>query len=34
MIFAMMQMPLTKRYQLEPATLEVSDAREGDIGKG
>jgi intracellular septation protein len=34
MIFAMMQMPLTKRYQLEPATLEASDAREGDIGKG
>ena len=26
MIFAMMQMPLTKRYQLEPATLEASDA--------
>lgn len=34
MIFAMMQMPLTKRYQLEPATLEASDTREGDIGKG
>jgi intracellular septation protein len=34
MIFAMMQMPLTKRYHLEPATLEASDAREGDIGKG
>jgi intracellular septation protein len=33
MIFAMMQMPLTKRYHLEPATLEASDAREGDIGK-
>ena len=32
MIFAMMQMPLTKRYHLEPATLEASDAREGDIG--
>jgi hypothetical protein len=23
-----------KRYQQEPATLETSDAREGDIGKG
>ena len=34
MIFAMMQMPLTKRYHLEPASLEASDAREGDIGPG
>jgi intracellular septation protein len=34
MVFAMLQMPLVKRYQQEPATLETSDAREGDIGKG
>lgn len=34
MIFAMMQMPLTRRYHLEPATLEASDAREGDVSKG
>jgi intracellular septation protein len=34
MIFAMMQMPLTRRYHLEPATLEASDAKEGDVGKG
>src|SRR6476660_6316555 len=33
MIFAMMQMPLTKRYLLEPATLEASDAKEGDVGR-
>jgi intracellular septation protein len=32
MIFAIMQMPLTKRHHLEPTALEVSDAREGDIG--
>ena len=34
MIFAMMQMPLTKRHHLEPATLEASDAKEGDVSKG
>ncbi|HRO00094.1 septation protein A [Nitrobacter sp.] len=34
MIFAMMQMPLTRRYHLEPATLEASDAKEGDISEG
>lgn len=34
MVFAMLQMPLVKRYGCEPATLEASDAREGDIGKG
>ena len=34
MVFAMLQMPLIKRYSREPATLEASDAREGDIGKG
>lgn len=33
MIFAMMQMPLTRRHHLEPATLEASDAREGDVSK-
>jgi intracellular septation protein len=33
MVFAMLQMPLIKRYSCEPATLEASDAREGDIGK-
>ncbi|MBN8979469.1 MAG: septation protein A [Rhizobiales bacterium] len=34
MVFAMLQMPLVKRYSCEPATLESSDAREGDVGKG
>lgn len=34
MIFAMMQMPLTRRYHLEPATLEASDAKEGDVSGG
>ncbi|MBN9001706.1 MAG: septation protein A [Rhizobiales bacterium] len=34
MVFAMLQMPLVKRYSREPETLEASDAREGDIGKG
>ncbi len=34
MIFAMMQMPLTRRYHLEPASLEASDAKEGDISEG
>src|ERR1700688_1567368 len=34
MIFAIAQMPLTKRYHLEPATLEASDAAEGDVSKG
>jgi intracellular septation protein len=33
MVFAMLQMPLVKRYSCEPATLESSDARAGDIGK-
>ena len=33
MIFAMTQMPLTKRYHLEPASLETSDATEGDVSK-
>jgi len=34
MVFAMLQMPLVKRYSRDPETLEASDAREGDIGKG
>jgi intracellular septation protein len=34
MLFAIAQMPLTRRYHLEPASLEVSDAREGDVRKG
>lgn len=34
MVFAMLQMPLVKRFSREPETLEASDAREGDIGKG
>jgi intracellular septation protein len=33
MIFAMAQMPLTKRYHLEPATLEASEAGAGDVRK-
>ena len=34
MIFAMTQMPLIKRYHLEPATLESSEAEAGDVSKG
>ena len=34
MLFAVTQMPLTKRYQLEPVSLEASDASEGDVRKG
>src|SRR3954465_13936540 len=34
MIFAIAQMPLTKRYHLEPATLESSEADAGDVSKG
>jgi len=33
MIFAMLQMPLVKRYHLEPATAEASDAERGKTGK-
>ena len=33
MIFAIAQMPLTKRYHLEPATLEASEADGGDVRK-
>jgi intracellular septation protein len=34
MVFAIIQMPLVKRYHLEPASLQASDATEGDISKG
>jgi len=34
MIFAMTQMPLMKRYHLEPATLEACEAEAGDVSKG
>ena len=34
MIFAVAQMPLTKRYHLEPVSLEASEAAEGDVSKG
>ena len=34
MLFAMTQMPLIKRYRLEPATLEASEADAGDVSKG
>src|SRR5712672_3981484 len=34
MIFAVAQMPLTKRYHLEPASLEASEADAGDVTKG
>jgi intracellular septation protein len=32
--FAITQMPLTKRYHLEPASLEASEAEAGDVTKG
>jgi intracellular septation protein len=34
MLFAVTQMPLIKRHHLEPASLEASDAAEGDVTKG
>jgi intracellular septation protein len=34
MIFAITQMPLIKRYHLEPASLETSEAEAGDVSKG
>jgi intracellular septation protein len=34
MIFAIAQMPLTKRYHLEPVSLETSEADAGDLSKG
>ena len=33
MVFAIAQMPLIKRYHLEPATLEASEAEAGDVSK-
>jgi intracellular septation protein len=34
MIFAITQMPLVKRYHIEPVSLEASEAAEGDVRKG
>ena len=34
MAFAITQMPLIKRYHLEPVSLQTSDAAEGDVSKG
>jgi len=34
MLFAITQMPLIKRYHLEPATLEASETDAGDVSKG
>src|SRR5436309_15357510 len=34
MLFALTQMPLMKRYHLDPATLEQSEAEAGDVTKG
>ncbi|MEH2550911.1 intracellular septation protein [Bradyrhizobium sp. AZCC 2262] len=34
MVFAVSQMPVIKRYHLEPATLEASEAEAGDVSKG
>ena len=34
MAFAIAQMPLTKRYHLDPASLEASEADAGDVTKG
>ena len=34
MVFAISQMPVIKRYHLEPASLEASEAEAGDISKG
>ncbi|KIZ40570.1 MULTISPECIES: septation protein A [Rhodopseudomonas] len=33
MLFAFTQMPLIKRYHLEPATLEAPDSERGDVSK-
>jgi intracellular septation protein len=33
MVFAIAQMPLTKRYHLEPVSLEASEADAGDVRK-
>jgi intracellular septation protein len=32
--FAIIQMPLIKRYHIEPVSLEASEAAEGDVRKG
>jgi intracellular septation protein len=34
MVFAFFQMPVIKRYHLEPASLEASEAEAGDVSKG
>ncbi len=34
MLFAVTQMPLIKRYRLEPVSLEASEAEAGDVTKG
>jgi intracellular septation protein len=34
MVFAIIQMPLVKRYHLDPVSLQASDAAEGDVSKG
>jgi intracellular septation protein len=34
MVFAVTQMPLIKRFHLEPASLEASEAAEGDVSEG
>ena len=34
MVFAISQMPVIKRYHLEPASLEASEAEAGDVSKG
>src|SRR5580692_9862402 len=34
MAFAVTQMPLIKRYHLEPVSLQASEAAEGDVSKG
>jgi len=34
MAFAIIQMPLIKRFHLDPVSLQASDAAEGDISKG
>ena len=34
MLFAITQMPLIKRYHLEPVSLEASEADGGDVSKG
>jgi intracellular septation protein len=34
MLFAVTQMPLVKRHNIEPVSLEASEAAEGDVRKG